>query len=149
MALRAEQGGPIGGDDGNLSLGSSKVAGFVVEQQGLVQMKAMTKLALDDKLRRKGAVENKTFSPTVEIQTKKIEKWKFWKNKIKQQQTLKKKNKVKVKVVIWNDDFTFICEETVVRPDDIVFLKIKIKIWLGKDDFTFIVVSPDDDLTQI
>lgn len=74
MALRAEQGGPIGGDDGNLSLGSSKVAGFVVEQQGLVQMKAMTKLALDDKLRRKGAVENKTFSPTVEIQTKKIEK---------------------------------------------------------------------------
>ncbi|QCD77557.1 hypothetical protein DEO72_LG1g1182 [Vigna unguiculata] len=65
----------VSADDGNLSLGSSKVAGFVVEQQGLAQVKAatkVTKLALDDRLRRKlkGAVESKALTPTVEIRTK-------------------------------------------------------------------------------
>ncbi|KAG2395319.1 hypothetical protein LR48_Vigan10g161600 [Vigna angularis] len=65
----------VSADDGNLSLGSSTVAGFVVEHKGLAQVKAATKvrkLALEDRQMRKlkGKVESKALTPTVEIQTK-------------------------------------------------------------------------------
>lgn len=61
--------------DGNLNLGSSKVAAFTVKQKGLAQVKAETKvrkLALEDRQRRrlKSAVESKALVPAVEVQTK-------------------------------------------------------------------------------
>ncbi|ESW19266.1 hypothetical protein PHAVU_006G110000 [Phaseolus vulgaris] len=60
---------------GNLILGSTKVAGFVVKQKGLAQVKAemeVRKLALEDRQSRrlKGAVESKMLVPTLEVQTK-------------------------------------------------------------------------------
>ncbi|CAJ1961238.1 unnamed protein product [Sphenostylis stenocarpa] len=64
----------VSADNGDLRLGSSKVAGFTVKSKGLAQVKAETKvrkLALDGRQRRrlKGTVESKALIPTVRVRT--------------------------------------------------------------------------------
>ncbi|KAH1196120.1 NDR1/HIN1-like protein 13 [Glycine soja] len=65
----------VSAENGDLNLGSTKVAGFTVKEKGVTELKAETsvkELALNEKQRRrlKSAVESKALVPTVEVRTK-------------------------------------------------------------------------------
>ncbi|TKY61292.1 hypothetical protein E2542_SST11142 [Spatholobus suberectus] len=65
----------VSAENGDLSLGSTNVAGFAVKEKGVAELKAETsvrKQALDDRQRRKlkGAIQSKALVPTVEVRTK-------------------------------------------------------------------------------
>lgn len=65
----------IWGDNGELNLGSTKVAGFTVKERDMTELKAETKVrrvALDERQRRrlKGAFDSKALMPSVEVRTR-------------------------------------------------------------------------------
>uniref|UniRef100_A0A0R0KUL4 Late embryogenesis abundant protein LEA-2 subgroup domain-containing protein n=1 Tax=Glycine max TaxID=3847 RepID=A0A0R0KUL4_SOYBN len=65
----------VSAENGDLNLGSTKVAGFTVKEKGVTGLKAETsvkELALNERQRRriKSAVESKALVPSVEVRTK-------------------------------------------------------------------------------